>query len=70
MSNRTLIELNHDYCPRDEAEALALGLALQRYMRGADTAELPLGVLRKHYRHHSDPDPMAGRTTPGSVRTN
>lgn len=59
MSNRSLLEFNHDHCPRNDAECLELGKALQRYMRAAHTAELPQGVVRKHYRHHSDPDPMA-----------
>ena len=63
MSNRSLLEFNHDYCPRDEASCLALGMALQSYMRGADVDFLPPGVERKHYRHHSQPDPMEGRET-------
>jgi hypothetical protein len=69
MSNRSLIEFNHDHCPRNDEECLSLGKALRSYMRGADTSELPPGVVRKHYRHHSDPDPMAGRETPDRVRT-
>ena len=68
MSNRSLIEFNHDYCPRNDEECLALGRALRAYMRGADTDELPQGVVRKHYRHHSDPDPMEGRVTADRVR--
>lgn len=68
MSNRTLIELNHDYCPRNDEECLKLGQALRRYMQSADTDELPAGVVRKHYRHHSDQDPMEGRETPDRVR--
>jgi hypothetical protein len=59
MSNRSLLELNHDYCPRTLADACELGFALRHYMRAADPNELPPGVVRKHYRHHSDPDPMA-----------
>lgn len=58
MSNRSLVELNHDYCPSDDAECLALGQALQAYMRAADPDELPVGVVRKHYRHHSEPCPI------------
>lgn len=68
MSNRSLIEFNHDHCPRDDAACLALGRALQSYMRAADTRELPAGVTRKHYRHHSSPDPLAGRETPANVK--
>jgi hypothetical protein len=58
MSNRTLVELNHDYCPHGPTEEHDYGRALASYMRGADPAFLPPGVIRKHYRHHSDPDPM------------
>ena len=58
MSNRTLVEINHDYCPRDEAECLALGRALQAYIRAANREQLPQGVELKHYRHHSEPCPL------------
>lgn len=58
MSNRSLLEFSHDYCPGDDAECLALGRALQAYMRAAYPDELPRGVTRKHYRHHSDPCPI------------
>lgn len=58
MSNRSLIEFNHDYCPTTDEECLMLGRALQQYMRNAEIGFLPAGVIRKHYRHHSDPDPM------------
>ena len=64
MSNRTLIELNHDYCPRNASEAKDFGLALQMFMRSGDKAMLPRGVTFKHSRHHSDPDPMAGKGDP------
>ena len=64
MSNRSLIELNHDYCPHDDAGYLALGRALAAYMRGGDREELPNGVTFKHMRHHSNPDPMEGRGDP------
>lgn len=63
MSNRSLLEFNHDYCPTSDAECLELGASLSAYMRAADIRHLPPGVVRKHYRHHSDPDPMA-RPTP------
>ena len=59
MSNRTLIELNHDYCPRNDADALELGRALMAYMRNANADELPQGVKFRHFRHHTAPDPMA-----------
>jgi len=69
MSNRSLVELNHDFCPpRDDASLLKWAKAMASYMRSADVRELPHGVVRKHYRHHSDPDPMSGRTTPDRVQ--
>jgi hypothetical protein len=58
MSNRSLLEFNHDHCPRNDDDCLKLGRALRDYMRAADTRELPCGVIRKHYRHHSDPCPV------------
>lgn len=57
MSNRTLVELNHDYCPRD-GEVERWGLAMQLYMRSGNKEFLPLGVAFKHFRHHSEPDPL------------
>jgi len=62
MSNRSLLEFNHDYCPRDDAECLALGRALRDYMRAADVDDLPPGVVRKHYRHHSEVCPVDAMT--------
>ena len=59
MSNRTLVELNHDYCPRD-AELEAWAKQMQVFMRSGDKDELPRGVTWKHSRHHSEPDPTAG----------
>lgn len=58
MSSRTLVELNHDYCPRGAGELIRWAKAMQAYMRAADPKELPPGVTFKHYRHHSEPDPM------------
>lgn len=58
MSQRSLVELNHDYCPSNDADLLAWARKMQTYMRSAMPAELPDGVTWKHGRHHSDPDPM------------
>lgn len=58
MSNRTLVELNHDFCP--DAGDVGWLIAIISYMRAGDKNELPPGVTFKHMRHHSDPDPMAG----------
>lgn len=59
MSNRTLVELNHDFCPR-AGEELAWAMALANYMTSGDKAFLPYGVTFKSRRHHSEPDPMQG----------
>lgn len=63
MSNRTLIEINHDYCPRPDQEE-EFGRRLANYMRSGDRRELPPGVTFKWMRHHSEPDPMKGRGDP------
>lgn len=61
MSNLTLVELNHDYCPRidhdDELLKWAKDMAL--YMRSGRKSFLPQGVTFKNMRHHSEPDPLA-----------
>jgi hypothetical protein len=55
MSNRTLIELNHDYCPTDE-NLMAWAKAMQTYMRQLNPERnLPDGVRYVQMRHHSDP---------------
>ena len=56
MSNRTLVELNHDYCPLDK-DSQAWAEQMQSYMRSGNPADLPRGVTWKDYRHHSDPEP-------------
>jgi hypothetical protein len=59
MSNRTIVELNHDYCPRDDAqELIEWALRMRYYMGCADPAYLPSGVTFLHYRHHSEPRPL------------
>lgn len=59
MSNRTIVELNHDYCPRDDArELIEWALMMRYYMGNADPAHLPNGVTYLHYRHHSEPCPL------------
>lgn len=56
MSDRSLLEFNHDFCPMTDVGYYKLGLALANYMRAADERELPPGVVRKHYRHHTQPE--------------
>lgn len=59
MSNRTLVELNHDFCPRSNhiEDLLSWAKAMTRYMSSGDQSELPHGVTFKHRRHHSEPCP-------------
>lgn len=56
MSNRTLIELNHDYCPQTESAALIFGRGMADFMRSGNTDCLPTGVRFIKSRHHSDPE--------------
>ena len=63
MSNRTLVELNHDYCPHNNPEALQKwAYAMSIYMSSGDQLHLPDGVTFKGMHHHSDPDPLAELT--------
>jgi len=65
MSNRTLVELNHDLCPRtDDHSLLRWARRMAAYMGSGDKNDLPPGVTFKHIRHHSSPDPMEGRGDP------
>jgi hypothetical protein len=57
MSNRTMLEFNHDYCPRDE-DLIAFAKDLQTYMRSGDPKLLPYGVTWFGMRHHSTPCPL------------
>lgn len=58
MSNRTLVELNHDYCPRDDDKSLLEWAKQMRiYMGSGDPKHLPPGVTFYYIRHHSEPNP-------------
>lgn len=68
MSNRTLIELNHDYCPSfgrgqdkasGDAALLEWARRMQHYVASGDKSHLPDGVTWKHMRHHSESCPLA-----------
>jgi len=65
MSNRSLLELNHDLCPHnDDASLLEWVKAMTMYLRSGSKVFLPNGVTFKHMRHHSEPDPMKGHGDP------
>ncbi len=56
MSNHTLLEFNHDYCPK-ETDILTWAKLLVAYLRTGDKDLLPSGVTFKNMRHHSEPEP-------------
>jgi hypothetical protein len=53
MSQRSMLEFNHDYCPSAGDEA-AFVHALVSYLRSGDPGQLPRGVTWFGRRHHSD----------------
>jgi hypothetical protein len=62
MSNRTLIEINHDYLPRhgDEEELLNFAKSIRSALASTQGEKLPRGVTWVHQRHHTDPCPVRG----------
>jgi hypothetical protein len=59
MSNRTLMELNHDFCPANDVDGLLMwAKAMRLYIRTGEKKHLPLGVTFKGMRHHSDTCPL------------
>jgi len=53
MSNRTLVELNHDYCPDREQELEWLE-RMNAFYRGGNPEDLPRGVSFIEARHSHD----------------
>jgi len=60
MSQRSLLELNHDLGPSDlDDEALLKWVrSLMIYRASGNPADLPEGLEYKWLRHHSDPCPF------------
>jgi hypothetical protein len=59
MSNRSMVEFNHDYAPpRDDAKLLEWAKQLRDYIGSADPKLLPRGVTWFGMRHHSEPCPL------------
>lgn len=54
MSNRTIVELNHDYSPKTE-QLTQWAEAIRTYLRSGDKSFLPQGVTFISMRHHSEP---------------
>lgn len=57
MSQRSMLEFNHDHSPSNE-EFDAWALALRRYLRSGDPKLLPYGVTFFRRRHHSEACPL------------
>lgn len=60
MSNRSMLEFNHDFAPRDvdDLNTLRWARRIIDYLRGGDPKALPEGVTFFGRRHHSDPCPL------------
>ncbi len=57
MSQRSLLEVNHDHAPGpSDAELLTWARQLTGYIRSGDERYLPRGIQLKHRRHHTEPD--------------
>lgn len=58
MSNRTMLEINHDTTPHGDAEILAWGKAMVAYLSSGQPTQLPDGVTWFGMRHHTDDCPL------------
>lgn len=58
MSNRSMLEFNHDYCPKDFGSAVDWADRIIRYLRIGDVRQLPKGVTFFNCRYHSEPCPL------------
>lgn len=57
MSNRSMLEFNHDYYPRRQEET-AFCQAILNYLRSGSPRDLPRGVTWFGMRHHSEDCPL------------
>lgn len=59
MSQRSLVEINHDYGPKlDDAELLVWAQKIAAYIRSGSREDMPDGIRVFWRRHHSDPCPF------------
>jgi hypothetical protein len=58
MSNRTMLEINHDYYPHTDAGERAWLVNMLAYLRSGAPRNLPDGVTFFGMRHHSETCPM------------
>lgn len=58
MSNRSMLEFNHDCCPSAPEDKIKFAECIFRFLRGGDAENLPDGVTWFGTRHHSDKCPL------------
>ena len=58
MSNRTMLEFNHDYTPRTADERYAFLQGICDYLASGNHKKLPPGVTYFGMRHHSTDCPL------------
>lgn len=59
MSNRTMLEINHDYSPHyDDESLLKWARQMRAYLSSGDPKLLPNGVTWFGMRHHSEECPL------------
>lgn len=58
MSNRSMIEFNHDYAPNNEDTRNAWLAGMLAYFRSGDPIHLPPGATWFGMRHHTDAYPL------------
>ncbi|MCY4044630.1 MAG: hypothetical protein OXE99_06090 [Cellvibrionales bacterium] len=58
MSNRSMLEINHDHVLRNDEELLKWAKSMQHYLSSGDPKLLPKGVTWFGMRHHSSECPL------------
>lgn len=58
VSNRSMIEINHDECPYSVEERTMFLRGIVDFIRSGDPEDLPRGLTWFGTRHHSDPCPL------------
>lgn len=58
MSNRTMLEFNHDCTPHGDDELLEWARQIQHYLSSGDPTLLPNGVTWFGMRHHTTDCPL------------
>ena len=58
MSNRTMVEINHDCTPQSDKELLEWAKSFQQYLGSGQPNTLPEGVTWFNMRHHSEECPL------------